>query len=108
MQPLRIQADFVHTDQADRGEVVVECAEVSLRVRIESCVEELRDNGSLCLQGSSGDIHQAVKSCEEISLVCCQVCDTRQVDGYNTDRTCRFTGSEESAGLFSELTKVES
>ena len=39
-QPLGIEAHLIHADQADRGEVVAECPQISLRVRIQSVLEK--------------------------------------------------------------------
>ena len=106
-EPLRVEAHFVHADKADRGEVVVKRAEVSLGVGIQAVLHEVRDDSPLGIQAPCGDVHQVIQSPVEILLVLCKVCDTGHVDGHNADRTRGFAGAEEAAGFLSEFTQVE-
>ena len=106
-QPLRVEADLVHADQADGREVVVEGSQISLCVRIETLLKKLRDDCSLCLEASSGDIHQVVKALVEVLLILCEVSDPRHVDRDDADGTCGLAGAEEAAGLLSQLAEVK-
>ena len=105
--PLCVQARFVHTDKTDRRKMIVKRAEVTLRVRIQTLVKKLRDDGTLYLQGTCGNIHQTVESLVEISLVRCLVRDARHVDRHDTDAAGALARTEESAGLLAKLTQVK-
>ena len=106
-EPLRVQTDLVHSDKTDRREVVLERAEVSLRVGVKPFLEELRDDRSLYLQRTRGDVHELVKARVEVLLVRCKICDTGHVYRDNADGACRLTGAEEAAGFLSQFAKVE-
>ena len=46
-EPLCVETDLVHADEADGREVILESAEVASGVGIETLVEKLRDNRTL-------------------------------------------------------------
>ena len=106
-KPVGVQTDFIHTDQSDGREVVIKCSEISLCVRIQPLFEQLGDDRALRLQAAGSEIHQDVESVVEILFILCEVCDSRHVDRYNADGTCRFAGAEETAGFLSELAEIE-
>ncbi len=105
--PLGVETGFVHAYEAYGREVVGKGAEISLRIRIKSFIEELCYDLSLSVEGSCGDVHYMVKSLEELVLVLGEVCDPGHVDGNDAHGSCAFSGTEESAGLLSELTEVK-
>ena len=87
--------------------MIAESSQISLGVRIQAVLKELRDDGSLGLEGPCRDIHQVIQSLVEVLLICRQICDTGHVDRDNADGTCGLAGSEESAGFLAQLAKVK-
>ena len=106
-QPLGVQARFVHADEADGGEMIVERAQVTLRIGIQPFVQQLGDDGALDLERARGDVHHMVKARIKIFFVGGQVGDARQVDRYNAHGAGAFAAAEEAAGLFAQLAQVE-
>ncbi len=106
-EPLGVEAGFVHADKTDGGEVVVEGAQVALRVRVEALVKKLADDGSLNLQGPCRNVHQVVEALIEVLFVGGQVSDSRKIDGDYADTSCRLTGTEVATGLLAELPQVQ-
>ena len=106
-QPVGVEANFVHADEADGGEMVVKAAEVALGVWIEASVEQIGDDGALGLQGTRSDVHEMVEACVEICFVLGEICDAWQVDGDNADGACAFPAAEEAAALFAQLAQIE-
>ena len=106
-EPVGVEADLIHADKADSGEVVVKGAEVTLGVGIKTLVEELCDYGTLDLERTGGDIHHLIKAMIEVLLVLGKIGYPGQVDGDNADGACALTAAEEAAGLLAKLTKVK-
>ena len=50
MQPLGVQAGFVHAHQADGGEVIVKRAQIPAGIGVKTLVHQLGDDGALDLQ----------------------------------------------------------
>ena len=67
--PVRVESRFVHTDETYRREVVGESAQITLGVRIQTFVEKLCYDNTLCLERTRRNIHKSVKAFEEIVLV---------------------------------------
>ena len=105
--PVGVKACLVHADKADGGEVVIEGAEIVLRVGVQPLVEKLGDDGALYLQGACRDVHELVKTLVEIGLVRCKVCDAGHVYRDNADRAGALARAEVAAGLFAQLTQVK-
>ena len=87
--------------------MVVEGAEVTLGVGVQTLVKQLGDNGTLYLQGTCRNVHHMVKTLVEVSLIGCKISNSREVDGDNTDRTGGLTATEETTRLLAKLTKVK-
>ena len=98
-QPAGVQTSFVHADQADGGEMVVEVAQVELRIRIQACVEPDGQGFALDMQALGSQVHQFVQTLEEFFLALGQVGQAGHVQRDNADRTGGFAGAEEAAGL---------
>ena len=107
LEPLSVKTNLVHTNKTDGREVVLKRAEVALGVRIKSFLKESCNNSSLDLERTSRNVHDMSKTSVEVALVFSKVCDSGHIDGNNTDRTCAFTASEESARLLAKLTEVK-
>ena len=105
--PLGVETGFIHADKANSGEVVIKGAEVVLGVRVKACVKELGDDGAFDLEGAGGEIHHLVETGVEVLLVLREICQTRHVDGHDTDGTGALAGAEVAAGLLAQLTQVE-
>ena len=106
-EPLRVQAHLVHTDQADRGEVIAESSQISLRVRIQAVLEELCDNSSLGLKTAGRDIHQLIQSLVEVVLIRRKVSDAGHIDRNYADGACGLAGAKEAAGFLAQLSQVK-
>ena len=57
-KPLSVKANFVHTNETDGREVVVEGAERALRIRIQTVVHQLGDDFPLDMQASGRDMSE--------------------------------------------------
>ena len=107
LDPACIKASLVHTDKTDGGEVVVERAEIALGVGIQTLVEELCDNVALDLERACGDVHHMVEAAVEVRFVLGEICDSRHIDGNDTDRAGGLTASEEATRLLAQLAQIE-
>ena len=87
--------------------MVVECAEITLGVRIKTFIKKLCDNGALNFKRTGGNIHHLIKASVEILLVFCKICNSGKVNGYNADRASALAAAEETAGLLAKLTKIK-
>ena len=87
--------------------MVLERAQVALRVRVEARVEQLRDDLALRVQRARGHVHEMVEASVEVGLVHRLVGDARHVDGHDADRTRGLAASEEPAGLLAQFAQVE-
>ena len=87
--------------------MVLERAQVALRVRVEARVEQLRDDLPLRVQRARGHVHEMVEAAVEVGLVHRLVGDARHVDGHDADRTRGLAASEEPAGLLAQFAQVE-
>ena len=85
--PVRVQAGFVHSHKADGGEMIVEGAEVTLGIRIQTLLEKLRDNGTLRVQTAGGQIHQLIQAVIEVGFIFREIGDARHIDGDHADGT---------------------
>ena len=83
--PLGVLAGLVHSDKADGGEVVIEGAEIILRVGIESRVEQLGDDRALRFQTARGQIHEPVESGVEVGLILGEIGEARHVQSDHAD-----------------------
>ena len=106
-EPLGVETDLVHADEADGREVVLESTEVASGVGIETLVEKLRDNRTLNAERTGGDIHKLVESAVEVRLILCKICDSRHIYRDNAYRTGALAAAEEAAGLLAKLAQVE-
>ena len=105
--PAGIQAGFVHADQSDGGEVVVEGAEVMLGVWIQPSVQQFGDGLSLDAERTGGDVHQTIEPVVEVLLVSGEIGKARHVEGNDADGTGGFAASEEASGFLPEFAEVE-
>ena len=106
-QPLGVQTDLVHADQADGREVVVERAQVALGIGVQALVEQLGDDGTLDLERARGNIHHVVEPAVEVGLILCQIGDAGHIDGDHTDRAGALSAAEEAAGFLAKLAQVQ-
>jgi hypothetical protein len=106
-EPVRIEAGFIHADQADRREMIAEGSEVSLRIRIKSLIQELRDDLSLDMQRACGNIHQTIQPVENPSRVFGLISNPRHVDRNDADGAGALAGTEEAAGFLAQLAEVQ-
>ena len=107
LQPLRVQAGFVHTHQSDGGEVVIECTQVALGVGIQPAIQQLGDDRALRLQAPGRNIHQPIQPVVEVFLILRQISDPGQVDGHHPDGSGALSAAEETAALFPQFTQVQ-
>ncbi len=105
--PLRVQAGFVHADQADGGEMVVKVAEVALRVGVKPFFQQAGDDFALDLERTRGDIHHPVETGIKIFFIFRKIGDARHVDRHDADGTGAFAAAEETAGFFAQLAQVK-
>ena len=105
--PLCVQTSFIHTDQADSAEVVGEGSEVTAGVRIQTVFHQLGDDLSFGIKAAGRNVHQLVQAAIEVSLISSLICQTRHIDGHNTDRTGGFTRAEESTALLTKLAQIQ-
>ena len=82
-------------------------AEIALCVGIKSLIQKLCDNLALYFQTARGNVHNVVKPLVEIRLVFGKVSDTGHIYGNDADRACGLAAAEEAAGLFAQLSEVE-
>ena len=61
-QPFGIQANLVHANQADGGEMILKTSQVTLGVWIQTVIQQSGDNLSLDVKGSRRNIHQTIQS----------------------------------------------
>ena len=106
-QPFRVQPDFVHAEQPDCGEVIVEFSEIALRIRIQPFVQEFCDDFALDVEGTRRDVHHMIQALEKVFPVFRQICDARHVDGDDSDGAGAFAAAEESAGFLAEFAQIE-
>ena len=106
-EPLRVESNLVHADQADGGEVVVKAAEIALRVGVEAQLQQLCDDGTLGLQAAGSHVHQLVQADVEVRLVLREIGDAGQIDGDDADAAGALAGTEESAGFLAQLPQVQ-
>ena len=88
--------------------MVLKRSQIAPCIRIETAIQQLRDNLSFDFQGTGRDIHHMVESDIEISLIPGQVCNTRNVDGNNSHGARTLTGAKESACFSAQLPQIES
>ena len=105
--PFGVQAGFVHTHQADGGEVVVKGTQIMLGIGIEAFIQELCDDFSLDFQGAGRDVHQLVQTRVKVLLILCEIGQTRHVQRNDTDRAGALARAEESAGFLAQLAQVK-
>ena len=106
-QPLCIKAGLVHTNKSDGGEVIVEGAEITLGVGIQTLAEKLCDNITLYLKRARRKVKHMVEALVEVLLILCKICNSGHINGNNADRAGGLAGAEESAGLLTKLTEVK-
>ena len=106
-KPFSVKTCLIHTYKTYGGEMVVECAEVTLCVRVKSVVKELCDYRTLNFKWTSRNVHKLIKTLEEIFFIRRKVSDSWHIDCNNTDWTCWFAWAKETAWFFTELTKVK-
>ena len=106
-QPICIEPNFVHANQANRGEMVIEAAKVTLRVWIKASFQKIGDNGTFDFQGACSDVHHMIQTCIEICFVLCQIGDAWQVDRHNANRTGAFPAAEEATALFAQFAQIK-
>ena len=106
-EPTGVEASLVHAHKTYRGEVIVECSEVTLGVGVQTLVKQLGDDRALDLERTRRDVHHVVKAMVEVALVLGKVAVTRHIDGNNADRAGALTRAEEAAGLFAQLAQVK-
>ncbi len=88
-------------------ETFFDIGKVAFRVGVESFFGELFDDFSFNFETFLGDIHESIKSCEEVFFICCKIADTWKIDGNNADGSCEWVGAEESSTTMTELAVVE-
>ena len=106
-QPVGVQAHFVHADQADGAEVVLEGAQIPFGVGIQSRIQQFGDHGPLGLQAAGGNVHHMVQPVVEIFFIFGQIGDPGHVDGHHAHAACGFAGSEEPAGFLPQFPQIQ-
>ena len=67
--PAGVEAGFVHAHQADGGEVVVEGAQIVLRIGVQPLIQQLGDDGPLDFQAAGRNVHHMVQPLVKFLLV---------------------------------------
>ena len=106
-EPFGVQAAFVHADQTDSREVVVERGKVSLGIREQSVLEQFGDDFALYFQRTRGNIHHLVETGVKVALVLGKIPYPRHIDRNDADGAGRFARTEETARFFPEFSEVE-
>ncbi|OQB53783.1 MAG: hypothetical protein BWX98_02400 [Candidatus Aminicenantes bacterium ADurb.Bin147] len=97
----------MHAADADRGEVVVEMAEVDLRVRHDAALEHAVDDFALDLERLLGHVHELAKAGLVLLGRLADVADAVEVDRDDADRSGRVARSPHVARPAHELALVE-
>ena len=105
--PFGVETRFVHTYETDGGEMIIEGAQVTLGVRVQTRVHKLCDDLTLDFKAACGNVHNMVKASVKISLVRCKISDSGNIYGYNAHRARGLAASEETAGFLTKLTQVK-
>ena len=99
---------LVHAVDADRREVVIERAQVALRVGEQAVVHVVLNGLALDLEGLRGQVDELVHARDEALLVpLVQVAEARHVEGDHTDRAGQLGRPEEAVAALKELTQVQ-
>ena len=99
---------LVHAVDADRREVVIERAQVALRVGEEAVVHVVLDRLALDLEGLRGQVDELVHARDEALLVpLVQVAEARHVERDHADRAGQLRGAEEAVAALEELAQVQ-
>ena len=106
-KPSCIQSCFIHANQTDSGKMIVKASQIALGIRIQPLIQQFSDHFSLDMQGTCGNIHQAVQTLIKFILILRQISDPRHIDGYHAHRTGAFAGTEVSSGLFTQFSQIQ-
>ena len=87
--------------------MVLEGSKISFRIRIPSLIHQFCDDFPFDIKGTGSDIPVLIEHLIEVFFVLAEISDTGKVDGDNTDRAGRFTGTEVSATFLSQFTEVK-
>ena len=93
-QPIGVEPHFVHADEADGTEMVLEGPQIPFGIRIQPCIQQLSDHRPFGLQAPGGNVHHVVQPVIEIRLVLGQIGDPGHVDGDHPYRTGGFPGPD--------------
>ena len=88
--------------------MIVERAQIALGIRIEPCIEQLRDNRTLGFKRTRRQIHEVIEPHVKIRLVGCLVGDARHVDSHHAHRSGRLAAAKEPARLLAQLAQIQS
>ena len=106
-KPSCIQSCFIHANQTDGGKMIVKASQIALGIRIQPLIQQFSDHFSLDMQGTCGNIHQAVQTLIKFILILRQISDPWHIDGYHAHRTGAFAGTEVSSGLFTQFSQIQ-
>ena len=105
--PARVEAGFVHAHQTDGREVVIEGAEVALRVGIKAVFQQFGDDGPLDLKRARRNVHHMIKASEKVLFIGGQIGNAGHVDGDYADRAGAFAGAEEATGFLAQFAQIQ-
>ena len=101
-----VEARFVHADQTDCAEVMVEAGQINLSVRKEFALEVFGDDLAFDFQRFFCQVHQVIQTRHEFVFVFAEVAQSRHVDCNNANRTGLFARAEKPARLVAEFAHV--
>jgi len=87
--------------------MILKSAQIPLSIRIQSLVQQLRNDTALDLQGSRRNIHHVVQSCVKFVLIGRQICDPGHIDRDNTHASGALAGTEEASGLLTQFPQIQ-
>ena len=83
-EPFCIQARFVHADQTDRREMILKCSEISLRIRVQTFIQQFCNDCTFDMERSCRNIHHPVESLIEFFHIIREICYSRHIDRHDT------------------------
>ena len=102
-QPFGVPTGLVHADQANRGEVIVEAAQVGLGIRIQAFVQQTGDELALRVQAAGGHVHQPGQTGIEFIFILGQIGQPGHVQCDDTDGAGGFARTEITAGFLAQF-----
>ena len=106
--PTEVTHHLIHAVDANRREVVIERAQVALRVGEEAVVHVVLDGLALDFEGLRGQVDEFVHARDEALLVpLVQVAKARHVERDHADRAGQLGRAKEAVAALEELAQVQ-